>query len=93
MNETMLRIVPVKVITCLPLDISELTHAPSTSSLCRFFKLHNISLQIRQIKKKKQMNGINNKHDDLDATFSIRNGKKKSKIVKESAVRRYTPGS
>ena len=42
------------------------------------------------------MNGINNKHDDLDATFSIRNGKKKkkkSKIVKESAVRRYTPGS
>lgn len=23
------------------------------------------------------MNGINNKHDDLDATFSIRNGKKK----------------
>ena len=25
------------------------------------------------------MNGINNKHDDLDATFSIRNGKKKKK--------------
>ena len=40
------------------------------------------------------MNGINNKHDDLDATFSMRNGKKKkSKIVKEPAVRRYTPGS
>ena len=54
MNETMLRIVPVKLITCLPLDISELTHAPSTSSLCRFFKLRNISLQIRQIKKKKK---------------------------------------